>query len=248
MNDTGSFVAAVLRELAASTAVILAAWGALGGATNALTTKMRLRDALRHILLGGLIAAGMGSLSMAVITAWLGLPPETIPAGGAAGSAAYLVGLIHDLGYLVQEVEKAGSLAKAVASAVANRLPLEKAEEKEWETDHARQAVELLTLWHAPANVIQIIGEHHQANVDPNSLAAFVAGAELVARHAGIAERVHAGGANPFASLAIESPALAAALAQRLALKPEQVGVIAKRIVDQVEDFRDAARALAGKR
>lgn len=81
MNDTGSFVAAVLRELAASTAVILAAWGALGGATNALTTKMRLRDALRHILLGGLIAAGMGSLSMAVITAWLSLPPEAIPAG-----------------------------------------------------------------------------------------------------------------------------------------------------------------------
>ena len=55
--------------------MILAAWGALGGATNALTTKMRLRDALRHILLGGLIAAGMGSLSMAVITAWLSLPP-----------------------------------------------------------------------------------------------------------------------------------------------------------------------------
>jgi hypothetical protein len=85
MNDPGSFLAAVLRELSASTAVILAAWGALGGATNALTTRMRLRDALRHILLGG--------LSMAIITAWLGLPPEAIPAGGAAGSAAYLVGV-----------------------------------------------------------------------------------------------------------------------------------------------------------
>ena len=93
MNDTGKFFAAVLRELAASTAIILAAWGALGGATNALTTKMRMRDALRHILLGGLIAAGMGSISMAVITAWLGLPPEAIPAGGAAGSSAYLVGV-----------------------------------------------------------------------------------------------------------------------------------------------------------
>ena len=54
---------------------------------------MRLRDALRHILLGGLIAAGMGSLSMAIITAWLGLPSQAIPAGGAAGSAAYLVGV-----------------------------------------------------------------------------------------------------------------------------------------------------------
>ncbi|PRX29966.1 hypothetical protein SAMN05216257_10915 [Meinhardsimonia xiamenensis] len=93
MNDNSGFVATVLRDLAASTAVILAAWGALGGATNALTTKMRLRDALRHILLGGMIAAGMGSLSMAVITSWLGLPPQAIPAGGAAGSAAYLVGV-----------------------------------------------------------------------------------------------------------------------------------------------------------
>ena len=93
MNDETGFLAAVLRELAASTAVILAAWGALGGATNALTTRMRLRDALRHILLGGLIAAGMGSLSMALVTRWLGLPPEAIPAGGAAGSAAYLVGV-----------------------------------------------------------------------------------------------------------------------------------------------------------
>ena len=93
MNDEPGFFASVLRDLATSTAVILAAWGALGGATNALTTRMRLRDALRHILLGGLIAAGMGSLSMALVTRWLDLPPEAIPAGGAAGSAAYLVGV-----------------------------------------------------------------------------------------------------------------------------------------------------------
>jgi hypothetical protein len=93
MNEPEGMVAAALRELATSTAVILAAWGALGGATNALTTKMRLRDALRHILLGGLIAAGMGSLSMALVTRWLNLPMEAIPAGGAAGSAAYLVGV-----------------------------------------------------------------------------------------------------------------------------------------------------------
>ena len=93
MNDEPGFFASVLRDLVTSTAVILAVWGALGGATNALTTRMRLRDALRHILLGGLIAAGMGSLSMALVTRWLGLPPEAIPAGGAAGSAAYLVGV-----------------------------------------------------------------------------------------------------------------------------------------------------------
>jgi hypothetical protein len=93
MNDTGSFITGVLRDLLASTAVILAAWGALGGATNALTTRKKLRDAIRHILLGGLIAAGMGSLSMAIVARWLDLPAETVAAGGAAGSAAYLVGV-----------------------------------------------------------------------------------------------------------------------------------------------------------
>jgi len=89
MNDEPGFIAAVLRDLLTSTAVILAAWGALAGGMNAL----RLRDAIRHILLGGLIAAGMGSLSMAVVARWLDLPPETVAAGGAAGSAAYLVGV-----------------------------------------------------------------------------------------------------------------------------------------------------------
>jgi len=93
MNEEPGFIAGVLRDLAASTAAILAAWGALGGATNALSTRMRLRDAIRHILLGGPIAAGMGSLSMSLITHWLKLPPEAVPAGGAAGSAAYLVGV-----------------------------------------------------------------------------------------------------------------------------------------------------------
>lgn len=84
MNDETGFLAAVLRELCSLDGGDPRRLGALGGATNALTTRMRLRDALRHILLGGLIAAGMGSLSMALVTAWLALPPQAIPAGGAA--------------------------------------------------------------------------------------------------------------------------------------------------------------------
>ena len=40
MNEETGFVAAVLRDLATSTAVILAAWGALGGATFAWRAVM----------------------------------------------------------------------------------------------------------------------------------------------------------------------------------------------------------------
>ena len=46
MNDE-SFWSHLWREIAASTALMLAFWGALGGATNALTTRMALREALR---------------------------------------------------------------------------------------------------------------------------------------------------------------------------------------------------------
>ena len=123
MNEEPGFVAGVLRDLAASTAAILAAWGALGGATNALTTRMRLRDAVRHILLGGIIAAGMGSFSMALVARWLGLPAEAVPAGGAAGSAAYLVGVF---GPAVIEVTlarirgmRSGERARCVSSSVS---------------------------------------------------------------------------------------------------------------------------------
>ena len=93
MTEKTGFVAAVLNDLATSTAIILATWGALGGATNALTTRMRLRDALRHILVGAMAAAGMGSLSLVIVANWMSLPSATILAGGAAGSAAYLVGV-----------------------------------------------------------------------------------------------------------------------------------------------------------
>ena len=37
-----------MPQIAASTALMLAFWGALGGATNALTTRMALREALRR--------------------------------------------------------------------------------------------------------------------------------------------------------------------------------------------------------
>ncbi|MCV2880115.1 hypothetical protein OE699_14795 [Sedimentimonas flavescens] len=92
MNDE-SFWSHLWREIAASTALMLAFWGALGGATNALTTRMALREALRHVLLGGLIAAGMGSFSIVIVAGWLGLPDGAVAAGGAVGSAAYLVGV-----------------------------------------------------------------------------------------------------------------------------------------------------------
>lgn len=91
--DDPHFLLIIWRDLLASAVVILMFWGALGGVTNALVTRVTVREAVRLILLGGVIAGGMGTLAMAFIAAWFSLPNETLFAGGAAGSASYLVGV-----------------------------------------------------------------------------------------------------------------------------------------------------------
>lgn len=78
---------------AASSAVVAAGWGALGGATSALSIEMPLSEAVRMIALGALIAAGVGSAGgLLAVVAW-GLSPEAIPVGALAGAGPYLAGL-----------------------------------------------------------------------------------------------------------------------------------------------------------
>lgn len=81
----------------------LAIWGALGGATNALVIRVTAREAVRHIVLGGAIAAGLGGLGAPLMAYWLGLPTDAISpvTGASTGSIAYLTG---SLGSAIFEV------------------------------------------------------------------------------------------------------------------------------------------------
>ena len=71
-----------------------AAWGALGGATNAIVIRVTALEALRHVALGALIAAGLGGLGAPLINHWLGLPAGTLnaPDWAAGNAVAYLTG------------------------------------------------------------------------------------------------------------------------------------------------------------
>lgn len=168
--------------------------------------------------------------------------------GYADTGAAYLAGLIHDLGYMVQEVAKAGSIEQAVAAAIADRLAPEAAEQQEWGTNHAKLTAELLAYWHAPANLAAALGEHHGDHIEPKTLAAVVRGAEHLARLKDLGEVLYAGRQHPFAPLSLDRVPLVSLLSVQLGLKPEQVDELVRRVIGQVEGVRDAARAIAGKR
>jgi hypothetical protein len=93
-HEDPNFIIAFVKSLLGSAIVLLMFWGALGGVTNALVTRVSVKEAVRLILLGAVIAAGMGSLATAFLAAWFNLPGESLLAiGGAAGSTAYLVGV-----------------------------------------------------------------------------------------------------------------------------------------------------------
>lgn len=93
MADEPTIWGEIWRSVAASATVAAAAWGAAGGATSALVIKVSTRDALRQVILGALTAGGMGTVGGGLIAAWLDLPAHAIPAIGAGGSIAYLVGV-----------------------------------------------------------------------------------------------------------------------------------------------------------
>lgn len=76
------------------------AWGAvmiggIGGVANfVLDDKAKRRDVMRYFLAGALISAGCGTAILAIAVKVLGLPPEIIPVGMAAGPASFMAGML----------------------------------------------------------------------------------------------------------------------------------------------------------
>jgi len=83
----------VWRGVIASGVITAAGWGAAGGITSSLAVKVRPRAALRQIAMGALVAGGTGTMAIALVSKAFDLPPEVIPAFGAASSASYFVGV-----------------------------------------------------------------------------------------------------------------------------------------------------------
>lgn len=92
MDEIG-FWREVWQSAVASSLVSAGAWGAAGGITSALAVKVPPRAAARQIAMGALVAGGTGTLGTALVSAWMGLPPDLIPAAGAGASASYFMGV-----------------------------------------------------------------------------------------------------------------------------------------------------------
>lgn len=97
MADETSFWGEAARAISAITAsatVVAMAWGAAGGLTSAVAVPVPLRAAVRQIVAGALVAAGIGSSAGTLIVLLLKLDASWIPLFGATGISSYVVGVI----------------------------------------------------------------------------------------------------------------------------------------------------------
>lgn len=90
MNE---FIEQVMKAVAANTIVGASFYGAVGGLTSALAINVDKKALLRQVILGAVVAGGMGSGAGAVLGAWLNIDWASVPVGGATGTMSYLTGV-----------------------------------------------------------------------------------------------------------------------------------------------------------
>lgn len=162
-------------------------------------------------------------------------------------SWAYLAGLSHDLGYMVEEVCESGTLKRNAETSIEARLSLEQAEQRLLGTDHSILTERVLRAWAAPEEICAAIAQHHDLDIDPESLAAIVYGAEKLARFSDVTELLYFGHPHPFSEASIDRDGLDFLFDQQLNLTSEEVSQLVTRIVEQVESFQQCAPIFCGQ-
>jgi hypothetical protein len=84
-----------LQQVFNELALVLVLMGAGGGATRGLAIRLPWQEVLRGIVLGGLLAGGLGVLTPHILRPWIGTDALiTVP---ALAAGAFLVGFLQDV-------------------------------------------------------------------------------------------------------------------------------------------------------
>lgn len=161
-------------------------------------------------------------------------------------NAAYLLGLVHDLGFMVMEYLRPGTLDEIVRRMTTENISQEQAEQRAFGVEHQELAAQVLFAWGVPAEVIEPIRRHHALDIEPDSLAAVLFGAEKIARCDEVVSVLYAGLDHPFCPLAMDRIGVEFLFDQQLALASDAVDTLAERVIGQVEALREGARAMLG--
>jgi len=101
---------------------------------------------------------------------------------------AYMAGLLHDIGFLVNCMAFSGEFAAAVEHACQQQVPFHEAEHATMGFTHCETGRALAEKWHLGSDIIQVIAHHHavEQSTTAQSLVALVHLSDLLCRMRGL--------------------------------------------------------------
>ena len=108
--------------------------------------------------------------------------------GASDGEKAYMAGLIHDIGFMVNCMVFPNEFSTAVRCAVERQIPFDAAEQTTMGFTHAESGRALAELWNLSDDLVQVIAHHHnpEASSSARPLVALVHLSDLLCRMRGL--------------------------------------------------------------
>ncbi|MFZ0803989.1 MAG: HDOD domain-containing protein [Terriglobales bacterium] len=106
----------------------------------------------------------------------------------ADGDKAYMAGLLHDIGFMVNCMAFPEEFANAVKQALAGQVPLDQAERATMGFTHCETGRVLAERWHLSSDMVQVIAHHHTPELSEGAqpLVALVHLSDLLCRVRGM--------------------------------------------------------------
>jgi len=104
------------------------------------------------------------------------------------GDKAYMAGLLHDIGFMVNGLAFPEQFAAAVEHAIKQQIPLDQAERTAMGFSHCETGQALAEKWHLSDDIVQVIAHHHhvEESLSAHSLVALVHLSDLLCRVRGL--------------------------------------------------------------
>lgn len=104
------------------------------------------------------------------------------------GDKAYMAGLLHDIGFMVNGLAFPEQFAAAVEHAIKEQIPLDQAERTAMGFSHCETGQALAEKWHLSDDIVQVIAHHHhvEESLSAHSLVALVHLSDLLCRVRGL--------------------------------------------------------------
>ncbi|MCB1887421.1 MAG: HDOD domain-containing protein [Rhodocyclaceae bacterium] len=158
---------------------------------------------------------------------------------------AYLAGLLHDLGYMLAELESAGIIESIAHRAADNGLSMEAAEVEILGSEHGEVTALLLTHWGVPDPYCAMFRRHHATPSDPRSIQAILFSAEKLVRLDVFADELFGDRDHLFADALLPLEGVGGHLLQEMQVDAHELSRIVDRVLGQVATISGLATEMA---